>query len=381
MSTSNRDEFSESTKVMLALRVGYHCSNWDCDRVTSGPHSNPARAIKIGVAAHISGAAPGSARYDHTLSSEHRKHINNGIWLCQSCGRLIDTDETKYSLELLQQWKSKAETKALLEIENPTLPNQNKVAEVLGRVEQIAANEFGNIGDRLGKIEDLIKGFIGSSESSKPESSQESGSEMLGYMILGLSDKEFITWFDLFSDDPQSIIADRYEDVYFRDFREMQGTIKAVNIVLGKTEALTRQGVDRDKAYEKALFEVSITRARLYLAKSKGPKRRRSTVKVPGLKYVIYGIDKNRAREISILRTRQIVEGPVEPKRDAHEVFFKNPRTAQRIPEIIQQVVERSNGDKDAFIGWLFEAIMRLKTFGPDVEIFGGEFEFEEDDL
>jgi ribosomal protein L37AE/L43A len=46
----------------------------------------------IGVAAHISGAAPGGPRYDASMSSEARKSINNGIWLCANCARLVDGD-------------------------------------------------------------------------------------------------------------------------------------------------------------------------------------------------------------------------------------------------------------------------------------------------
>ncbi len=43
--------------------------------------------------------------------------------------------------------------------------------------------------------------------------------------------------------------------------------------------------------------------------------------------------------------------------------------------------MEKSNGEKDTFIGWLFEAIMRLKAFGPDAEILGDDLGLDADDF
>lgn len=88
----SRDDFSSATKEMLARRVGHLCSNPGCRQPTSGPQENPAKAINIGVAAHISAAAPGGPRYDPSLSSSERTAGENGIWLCQSCGKLVDND-------------------------------------------------------------------------------------------------------------------------------------------------------------------------------------------------------------------------------------------------------------------------------------------------
>lgn len=60
-----RDDFTTSTKEVIARRVGYHCSL--CSRGTVGPNEDPARANNIGVAAHITAASPGGPRYDATI--------------------------------------------------------------------------------------------------------------------------------------------------------------------------------------------------------------------------------------------------------------------------------------------------------------------------
>jgi HEAT repeat protein len=113
-----RDDFTQATKETLAKRVGCRCSNPGCRKLTSGPHEEAHKSINIGVAAHITAAAPGGKRYDASLSSEQRKSIENGIWLCQNCGKLVDSDEQKYSVELLVNWKHDAEDRAALEVES-----------------------------------------------------------------------------------------------------------------------------------------------------------------------------------------------------------------------------------------------------------------------
>ncbi len=74
--------------------------------------------MNIGVAAHISAASLGGRRYDTEMSSHDRKSIDNGIWLCQNCAKLIDSDEKRYSVALLNDWKNTSEHAALLEVEN-----------------------------------------------------------------------------------------------------------------------------------------------------------------------------------------------------------------------------------------------------------------------
>lgn len=105
----NRDDFPLKTKRLLAERVNFFCSNPKCNRPTSGPSTNPDASISIGVAAHITAAAPGGKRFDPTMSPAERKSIKNGIWLCQVCAKLIDSDDQKYTVEVLHDWKRQAE--------------------------------------------------------------------------------------------------------------------------------------------------------------------------------------------------------------------------------------------------------------------------------
>src|ERR1700734_8417 len=103
------DDFPEQIKRTLASRVGNRCSNPDCRALTSGPQNEPAKAINLGVAAHITAAAPGGPRFDPDLLPEERRAPSNGIWLCQNCAKLIDNDAIRFPLAVLTKWKSVAE--------------------------------------------------------------------------------------------------------------------------------------------------------------------------------------------------------------------------------------------------------------------------------
>lgn len=104
-----RDDFSPRTITILFKRARAKCSNPACRRETFEAHSEEDKAINIGVAAHITAAAPGGPRYDQTLSSAERKSIHNAIWLCGTCNNLVDSDAPKYTVELLRLWKTVAE--------------------------------------------------------------------------------------------------------------------------------------------------------------------------------------------------------------------------------------------------------------------------------
>src|ERR671929_1108213 len=92
-----RDEFNEDVKRIVAARAGYHCSNPSCRTLTSGPQVDPSKSLNVGVAAHITAASPGGPRYDAALSPEERRYVNNAIWLCQTCGKLVDNDDKRFT--------------------------------------------------------------------------------------------------------------------------------------------------------------------------------------------------------------------------------------------------------------------------------------------
>ncbi|MFC1834118.1 hypothetical protein ACFL2Q_05210 [Thermodesulfobacteriota bacterium] len=107
-----RDDFPQRIKDQLAKRVGYRCSRPECRQLTSGPSLSTPKAINMGVAAHITAASPGGARYDPSPNSEQRKSYDNGIWLCKHCADLVDKDAETYPVELLRDWKESSEHSA-----------------------------------------------------------------------------------------------------------------------------------------------------------------------------------------------------------------------------------------------------------------------------
>ena len=106
--SNNRDDFTEIVKNKLAKRVAFICSNPSCRNMTIGPDSKKS-FNNIGVAAHICAASPGGPRYDETMTKQERKSMDNGIWLCQSCAKLIDSDENKFTVQLIKSWKVQTE--------------------------------------------------------------------------------------------------------------------------------------------------------------------------------------------------------------------------------------------------------------------------------
>ncbi len=102
---NNRDDFSQKTKDLLANRVGWKCSNPNCRKPTRAAANGLFKFVNIGVASHICAAAQGGPRYDKNMSPEERKSYENGIWLCQSCSKLIDSDTDRYTQDLLHSWK------------------------------------------------------------------------------------------------------------------------------------------------------------------------------------------------------------------------------------------------------------------------------------
>lgn len=117
-----RDEFPTRIKEELAKRVGFLCSNPACRQPTSGPQSEPSGSVNIGVAAHITAASPGGPRFNDELPSTERQSAINGIWLCQTCAKLIDSDISKYTKQKLFEWKRDSEMAAARALEKRRSP-------------------------------------------------------------------------------------------------------------------------------------------------------------------------------------------------------------------------------------------------------------------
>ena len=114
-----RDEFNKPTKDRIAASGAHYCSNPDCRRLTLGPNAARDGKLNLGVAAHITAAAVGGPRFDANLTQDGRAHADNGIWLCQVCAKLIDSDAKRYTVELLAGWKSRAQDWAFRQVTAP----------------------------------------------------------------------------------------------------------------------------------------------------------------------------------------------------------------------------------------------------------------------
>ncbi|PWD73022.1 tetratricopeptide repeat protein [Pectobacterium versatile] len=104
-----RDNFSKSTINTLRERVNNFCSNPDCNVSTRSSHTESCKTTSIGIAAHINAASKNGPRYNRNMSTYERKDIANAIWLCCNCATMIDKDEKKFPIDLLNNWKVMAE--------------------------------------------------------------------------------------------------------------------------------------------------------------------------------------------------------------------------------------------------------------------------------
>jgi len=111
------DDFPIRVRRTLAARCGLRCSRPGCGRPTSGPHTVGDKAVNVGVAAHITAASPLGPRYDVTLTAAERRSIDNGVWLCHTCGTLVDANDSRYTADELRTWRVAAEHRRNQELE------------------------------------------------------------------------------------------------------------------------------------------------------------------------------------------------------------------------------------------------------------------------
>lgn len=108
--TGTRDDFTPTTIQHLAQRAGYMCAQPNCKQLTVGPSEDrKSRVTMVGVAAHITAAAAGGPRYDARLSPEDRASEANGLWMCQTHGKLIDDTASRHNVAQLKRWKKQHE--------------------------------------------------------------------------------------------------------------------------------------------------------------------------------------------------------------------------------------------------------------------------------
>ncbi len=125
-----RDDFSKYSKNILAERANQRCSNPDCGLPTSGPHSISSKSIIVGVAAHICAAASRGKRYDPDMTPLERSSIDNAIWLCARCAKLIDSDEIRYTPDLIRKWKIDHESSCSRELVSSGLLDKKFVEDI-----------------------------------------------------------------------------------------------------------------------------------------------------------------------------------------------------------------------------------------------------------
>ena len=172
-----RQDFPRRVVEALAKRTGFLCSNPACRCSTVGPHLEGGRAVLVGVAAHITAASPGGPRFDASLTESQRRSPENGIWLCQKCAKLIDSDIERYDVPLLLSWKAQAEKAAAQKIGHsvestlttalnsaPPLPSYYVARpETLARVGELMVNDAGRNGASPGVCAIHGMGGIGKS--------------------------------------------------------------------------------------------------------------------------------------------------------------------------------------------------------------------------
>lgn len=110
-------DFSPKTRRIIAQRAGYQCSEPTCRRPTIGPGATSEQVAETGMASHIFSAAEGGPRMTGGLTVEQRSAADNGIWLCYTHGKLVDTNAgNAYPVSLLQAWKRLHEARIRIEL-------------------------------------------------------------------------------------------------------------------------------------------------------------------------------------------------------------------------------------------------------------------------
>lgn len=116
-----RKDFSENTKLIIAKRAGFRCSFPGCGCLLVGP-GNP--TTEVGECAHIYSASRKGPRGQGHLSSTDLESHYNGIYLCRTHHKVIDSQSgrNKYTADLLLQYKNIHEQNVAYQIGEASSP-------------------------------------------------------------------------------------------------------------------------------------------------------------------------------------------------------------------------------------------------------------------
>jgi len=105
-----RDEFSPTTRMLLAQRAGFICAYPGCRQLTVGPSEDRQSGLTmVGIAAHITAASARGPRFDPLLTPEERASEANGILMCALHAKLIDNNASAHTIAELRRWKAQHE--------------------------------------------------------------------------------------------------------------------------------------------------------------------------------------------------------------------------------------------------------------------------------
>ncbi|MEG4453099.1 HNH endonuclease [Microcoleus sp. N9_A3] len=103
-----KHDFSDDVIHKIGQAAMFFCQNAACNRLT-GYSTSDGKCRRIAEAAHVlpSGTAGPRAQTIPSFPHLELSGVENGIWLCRICHKMIDDDPAAYPATLLFEWKEK----------------------------------------------------------------------------------------------------------------------------------------------------------------------------------------------------------------------------------------------------------------------------------